>query len=202
MYTDIGVLPEFEDSRSTRTKSSTTPEKTRTALAKTAGVSRARISASEPRPTGVNSRVNTKNIATPKISSGITKDRIITKLKPVATGPRQRLMPSANATPSGTAIRVTYTDSRMVCTTAACRSGSCSTEFTGSVKYQRQEKPCQALCDFPLLNENSTASATGTSDQIRYSQAKPSRNHGRRHGLRRSLPPPPRVRAAAAAVTP
>jgi hypothetical protein len=55
----------------------------------------------------------------------------------------------------------------MVWTTAACRFGSCSTEFTGSAKYQRQEKPCQTLCDLPLLNENSTASATGTSDHSR-----------------------------------
>src|SRR5260370_23016105 len=75
-------------------------------------VTRARTSASEPRPTVVNNRVNTKNIATPKISSGITKDRIITKLKLEATGPRQRLIPSANATPSGTVIRATETDSR------------------------------------------------------------------------------------------
>ena len=70
-------------------------------------VTRARTSASEPRPTGVKSLVNTKNIATPKISSGITKDRIMTKLKLEATGPRQRWIPSANATPSGTVIRVT-----------------------------------------------------------------------------------------------
>src|SRR5260370_42188188 len=80
----------------------------------------------------------------------------------------------------------------MVWTTAACRFGSCRTEFTGSAKYQRQEKPCQTLCDLPLLNENSTASATGTSDQTRYSQVNPSRNHGCRHGLRRG-PPPPRA---------
>ena len=37
-----------------------------------------RTSASVPRCTEVNSTVKTKNIATPKISSGITKDRIIT----------------------------------------------------------------------------------------------------------------------------
>jgi hypothetical protein len=40
MYTDMGVLLELELSRSTSTKSSMTPEKTRTALAKMAGVSR------------------------------------------------------------------------------------------------------------------------------------------------------------------
>ena len=87
-------------------------------------------------------------------------------------------MPSANATPSGTAISVVSTDSRTVWMTAACSCGLCSTELTGSLKYHRQEKPCHALCDFPLLNENSTAMPIGTSDQIRYSQVKPSRNHG------------------------
>ena len=115
----------------------------------------------------LNSTVNTKNMATPKISSGTTKDRIITKLKLAGVTPRQRLMPSANATPSGTAITVVSTDSRTVWMTAACSCGSCSTELTGSVKYQRKEKPCQVACDLPLLNENSTAMAIGTSDQIR-----------------------------------
>jgi len=70
-------------------------------------VTRARTSASVPRPTAVNSLVNTKNIATPKISSGITKDRIMMKLDVEAVKPRHRLIPSANATPSGTVIRVT-----------------------------------------------------------------------------------------------
>ena len=116
----------MEFSRSTITKSSITLEKTRTALAKMAGVSngsitrrmvcswveprsaeassycfpmvaslawtmiagqltfqvtRASVSAIVPRPTELNSEVNTKNIATPKISSGMTNERIITKLK-------------------------------------------------------------------------------------------------------------------------
>ena len=133
----------------------------------------------------MNSTVKTKNMATPKISSGITKDRIIRKLKLDDVIPRHRLMPSANATPSGTAITVVSTDSRRVWMTAACSCGLCSTELTGSLKYHRQEKPCQALCDLPLLNENSTAMPIGTSDQIRYSQVKPSRNQGWRHGLRR-----------------
>ena len=69
-------------------------------------VTRASVSASVPRCTKVNSDVNTKNMATPKISSGITKDRIITKLNDAAVTPYHRLIPSANATPSGTAIRV------------------------------------------------------------------------------------------------
>ena len=61
-------------------------------------VTSARTSAVVPRCTVVNSSVNTKNIATPKISSGMTKDRIIRWLNVDGMGPRQRLMPSANAT--------------------------------------------------------------------------------------------------------
>src|SRR5579863_7159637 len=245
MITEIGVFPELEESRSTITKSSMTPENTSTALAKMAGpssgsrtrrivwnwlaprsaaassyclpsvtsrawpmmtgqltfqVTSPRTYASVPRCTEVKSTVNTKNLATPKISSGTTKDRIITKLNVDGTGPRHRLMPSANATPSGTAMSVVKTDSRTVWITAACSWGLCSTEFTGSVKYQRQEKPCQALCDLPLLNENSTASAIGTSDQIRYSQVKPSRNQGCPHGLRRGSSRLPMVRGRTAAL--
>src|SRR5580700_9730401 len=109
-------------------------------------------------------------------------------------------MPSANATPSGTAISVVSTDSRTVWMTAACSCGLCRTELTGSLKYHRQEKPCQALCDLPLLNENSTASAIGTSDQIRYSQVKPSRNQGWPHGLRRGSSRPLMVRGCVAAL--
>src|SRR5579875_1994059 len=212
MITDIGVFPALDDSRSTMTKSSITPENTSTALAKMAGpssgsitrrmawnwlaprsaaassycfpsvtsrartmiagqltfhVTRPRTSETVPRCTWVNSTVNTKNMATPKISSGMTKDRIITKLNADGVTPRHRLMPSANATPSGTAMTVVRTDSLIVCSTAACSWGLCSTELTGSPQYHRMEKPCQALCDFPLLNENSTAMAIGTSDQIR-----------------------------------
>ena len=128
---------------------------------------RARTSTVVPRCTVVNSSVNTKNMATPKISSGTTKDRIITKLNVAGTGPFQRLMPSANATPSGTAMIVVSTDSRTVWITAACSAGLCGTALTGSLKYQRQEKPCQVACDLPLLNENGTAMAIGISDQGR-----------------------------------
>src|SRR6201986_1835653 len=148
-------------------------------------VTRPRTSASVPRWTEVNSTVNTKNMATPKISSGMTNDSSMTKLNVLGSGPRQRLMPIANATPSGTAITVVRTDSRTVWITAACSCGLCSTELVWSVTYQRQEKPCQALWDLPLLKENSTAITIGTSDQTRYSQVKPSRIHGWPHGLRR-----------------
>ena len=70
-------------------------------------LTRARISGQVPRCLNVtNNSVKTRNIATPKISSGTTKDRIITKLNVDEVAPRQRLMPSANATPSGTAMSV------------------------------------------------------------------------------------------------
>ena len=80
---------------------------------------------------------------------------------------RHLLMPMAKATPRGTAMIVVRTDSRMVWSTAPRRAGLWKTELIGSPQYQRVENPCHALWDFPLLNENSTAMAMGTIDQIR-----------------------------------
>src|SRR5262249_14213854 len=74
----------------------------------------------------------------------------------------------------------------------------CATDSTGSVRYHRREKPCQTACDLPLLNENKMARTIGTSDQTRYSQVKPYRNHGRRHGLRLGQRGPGLVAALAA----
>ena len=56
--------------------------------------------------------------------------------------------------------------------------------------YHLVEKPCHVACDAPLLNENSTAIAIGTIDQMMYSHVKPSIAHGRRHGLPRARPRP------------
>src|SRR5712691_2973101 len=69
-------------------------------------VTRASVSARVPRLIPLNSEVNTKNIATPKISSGITNESSITKLNVAPVRVRQRWMPRANSTPSGTAISV------------------------------------------------------------------------------------------------
>lgn len=80
------------------------------------------FAANVPRPTKVNSAVKVKNMATAKISSGITKDKIMMKLKDDAVTPRHRLMPRANATPSGTAITVVSTGRRSVCTTDGAMS--------------------------------------------------------------------------------
>ena len=64
-------------------------------------------------------------------------------------------------------MTVVSTERRTVWITAACSCGLCRTELTGSLKYQRQEKPCQTDWDRPLLNENSTAMMIGASDHTR-----------------------------------
>ena len=55
----------------------------------------------------------------------------------------------------------------MVWTTASRSAGLWKTELIGSPQYQRVEKPCHTLWDFPLLKEKSTAMPMGTMDQIR-----------------------------------
>ena len=64
-------------------------------------------------------------------------------------------------------MTVVRTDRRTVWMTAACSCGLCRTELTWSLKYQRQEKPCQDDWDRPLLNENSTPMTIGTRDHTR-----------------------------------
>ena len=60
--------------------------------------------------------------------------------------------------------------------------------MTSLPTYHLVEKPCHVACEAPLLNENSTAIAIGTIDQMMYSQVKPSIAHGRRHGFPRGRP--------------
>src|SRR3984957_13317228 len=125
-----------------------------------------------------------KYSATAKISSGTTNDKIIRKLKLAEIFPRHLLIPSANATPTGTAMTVVNADSFRVWKIALCSCGLYQIELTLSPQYQRIDRPWNEDCDLPLLNENSTAITIGASDQIRYSQVKPSRKYGCRHGLR------------------
>ena len=99
--------------------------------------------------------------------SGMTKDSSINALAVSGSRPRQRSMPIAKSTPSGTVMRVVITPSLIVCTTAVCRLASCHTDRIGSPQYQRIEKPCHAVRERPSLNENSTATATGSNDQSR-----------------------------------
>ena len=86
---------------------------------------------------------------------------------PAGRRPRQRLIPMANMTPSGTVISVVITPSFRVCSRAVCNAASCQTDLVGSPKYQRVENPCQTVRDFPSLNEKMTAISTGSSDQAR-----------------------------------
>ena len=55
----------------------------------------------------------------------------------------------------------------MVWITAPRSCGLLNTELTGSPQYQRVENPCHTLWDLPSLNENRTAMAIGTIDQMR-----------------------------------
>src|SRR5580658_7068035 len=125
---------------------------------------RAATSAVVPRLTKVNSWVKTNMSATANNSSGTTNEKIITKLSPDAVRVRQRSIPMAKPTPIGTVMTVVSTESLSVWMTAWCNCGSCQTELTGSVTYQRQLKPCHALCDLPLLKEKSTAMPIGRID--------------------------------------
>src|SRR5580698_9502465 len=124
-------------------------------------VTRPRISAMVPRWMNLKNWVKRKNMATPKISSGMTYEKTMTKLKAVDVFVRQRLIPMAKATPRGTAMMVVRIESRMVCSTALRKRGLWKTELTGSPQYQRVKKPCHTLCDLPLLKEKRTARPMG-----------------------------------------
>ena len=128
---------------------------------------RAAVSALVPRWMNLNSCRNTNMRATASNSSGTTKLKIITKLSPFDVRPRQRSIPMANPTPSGTVMTVTSRPSLSVWMTAACSVGSCNTDPNALdvPVYQRSDRPWNELCDLPLLNENSTAMAMGTMDQ-------------------------------------
>src|SRR5271165_1881580 len=178
MITDIGVFPALDESRSTITKSSITPENTSTALAKMAGAS-----------SGSRTRRITWNWLAPRSAAASSYCRPSVTSLACTTMAGQLTFQVTSPRTSAVVPRCTVvsTDSRTVWMTAACSCGLCSTELTGSLKYQRQENPCQVDCDRPLLNENKTAITIGTSDQTRYSQVNPSRNHGCPHGLRQGV---------------
>ena len=115
-----------------------------------------------PYPIDRNAWLNSRNSATARISSGVTNENIIRKLDDRDETPRQRCRPIANKTPSGTAITAVSSDSFSVWITACCSAGSCSTDASGSVMYQRRENPCHCVIDRPPLNEKITAWTTGT----------------------------------------
>ena len=125
----------------------------------------AATSAVVPRRRNVSSCVTNRNSPTASSSSGITNEKIITKFRPFEVRLRHRSIPIAKPTPIGTVISVVRPASFSVWMTAECSSGLCRTEVTWLPTYHLVEKPCQVACEAPLLNENSTATATGTIDQ-------------------------------------
>ncbi len=76
--------------------------------------------------------MTTNSSATAIRVSGSTNESSTAKFAPDGSRPRQRSMPSANATPSGTVIAVASTPSSSVWVSAVCRLASCQTERSGS----------------------------------------------------------------------
>ena len=73
--------------------------------------------------------------------SGVTSGTIAVNREAVADWPRQRVRPTARATPSGTVIAIAIAASLRLWKSAARRSGSCQTERSGSPQYQRVDHP-------------------------------------------------------------
>ena len=109
----------------------------------------------------------TSRSAEPITISGVTSVESASRFAGRATRPRQRVIPIASATPSGTAIAIASPARRRLWNSAERRSGSCQTDRSGSPQYQRVDQPWPELRERPSLNEKRTASSTGTSDHAR-----------------------------------
>src|SRR5215470_3127196 len=132
--------------------------------------------------------VKNRNIDIPMMISGITKENSIRKFAPAGAGPRQRDMPIANATPSGTAMNMVRNDRRRLWISAARNSGLTNSAPVGSnfgcPHHHWNENPCQTEFDRPALNEIPMAMSTGSSDHARYTHVAVARMWGLRHGFR------------------
>src|SRR5215472_10976240 len=120
--------------------------------------------------------------------SGITKENSMRKLAPAGAGPRQRDMPIANATPSGTAMNMVMNDKRRLCSRAARSSGLMNSAPDGSnlgcPHHHWMENPCHIEFERPELNAIAMAMSTGSSDHARYTQVAVASMCGRRQGFR------------------
>ena len=105
--------------------------------------------------------ITSRNRDTARISSGTTNENIIRKFCVEVAGPRRPCSARAKATPSGNVTTTVRDASFRLWITACWSAGSCRTDPVGSEMYQRSENPSHCVIDRPLLNENSTASATG-----------------------------------------
>src|SRR5215510_5196785 len=110
----------------------------------------------------------------PMMISGITNENSMRKLAPAGAGPRQRDMPIANATPSGTARNMVMNDKRRLWSSAARSSGLTNSAPDGSnlgcPHHHWMENPCQIEFDRPELNAIAMAMSIGSSDPARYTQ--------------------------------
>ncbi len=112
-------------------------------LSASPSTTRAATSAGVPSEMNLKACSNKNSSATPNNSSGITNEKIMRKLSPLELRLRQRSMPIANPTPSGTQMIVTRKASHRVCTTAAWSWASWWTEgvFGFDEMYHWSENP-------------------------------------------------------------
>src|SRR5215217_2694469 len=135
-----------------------------------------------PSPTAVTTFEKNNSSAIAIATSGVMNEKSIRKFAVPEPRPRHRSSASANPTPSGTAIATTSAESFRLWNRADRSSGSFHTELT-SPTYHRVENPCHAVSARLALNENTTAIATGTSDQTTYAIASTQRNRAFPHGF-------------------
>src|SRR5215468_2804883 len=132
--------------------------------------------------------VKKRNIDIPTMISGITKENSMRKLAPAGAGPRQRDIPIAKATPSGTAMNMVRNDRRRLWIIALRSSGLTNSAPDGSdlgcPNHHWVENPCQTAFDRPALNEIPMAMSTGSRDHARYAHVNVARMRGRRQGFR------------------
>ena len=109
------------------------------------------------------SSLTAKNNPTASTISGIASGATTRKLEAARTLPRQRVIPIASPSPSGTVMIVVKNASRSVCPSAEISASLRNTE--PSATYHLSDAPCQSDRDLPALNENATAMTTGISIQ-------------------------------------
>src|SRR6266487_791397 len=100
--------------------------------------------------------------------SGITKENSMRKLAPAGAGPRQRDIPIAKITPSGTAMNMVRNDSRRLWISAVRNSGLTNRAPDGSnlgcPHHHWSDRHCHTEFDRPELKEIKMAMSTGRSD--------------------------------------
>ena len=120
----------------------------------------------------------------PRTISGNTNDSSIRNVAPVAGRPCQRSIPSANATPSGTAMSTVVIPRAKALEQRRVELGVVPQRVLGSDHHHWRLNPCRTLLDRLPLNEIAIAIVSGTRDQTRYAHVTVCRILGLRHGSR------------------